>query len=175
MSLFCALFENYQHFFENNIFHPEVSCLRHSKMAIYYAQWFLSYWSDKTGKKKRNIEPELMISTHNLRQTSNFRSILWPSWGDWQPRLEVTYLSDTIDRKFEVCRKLCVKIMSPDSIFWVWENLRYVANYALRSWVQTQYFEFEKIWGMSQIMCSDHEFRLNIYYIHQHRWTFILM
>ena len=31
-----------------------------------------------------------------------------------------------------------------------------------------------KIRGMSKFLCWDHGFRLNIYYIYQHRWTFIL-
>ena len=40
-----------------------------------------------------NIESEPMISTQKFWHTSNFRSILWPSSGDWQPRSEVKDLA----------------------------------------------------------------------------------
>ena len=40
-----------------------------------------------------NIESKPMISTQKFGHTSNFRSILWPSSGDWQPRSEITDLA----------------------------------------------------------------------------------
>ena len=62
-----------------------------------------------------------MISTPNLRHTSNFWSILWPSSGDWQPRLEVTDLLDMwpqnrVIHSFKfVCPYLCLMMVD-----WLW-------------------------------------------------------
>ena len=35
-SMFCALFQNYQHCFEKRYMHPQANCLRNSKIALQF-------------------------------------------------------------------------------------------------------------------------------------------